>query len=59
MSISSVSPTIASSINPAAAAKPPATPVQQASNPPAPPAVKAASDSDGDNDGSGRVDVKA
>jgi hypothetical protein len=53
MNISSVSPSIAAQIAPATVNKSPASAVQQASKPVAPPAVKSAADRDGDQDGSG------
>jgi hypothetical protein len=60
MSISSVSPSVALPIVPASAGRAQASPVQQASTPVVPPAVKAGGDSDGDHDGSGgRINVKA
>ncbi len=61
MSVSSVSPSVASSVAPAAVnKKTPASPALQPNKPVAPPAVKSGADSDSDHDGSGgRVNVKA
>jgi len=60
MSISSISPSVASSVAPATVNKTPASPAQQAGKPVAPLLVKSAADSDGDHDGSGgRINVKA
>jgi hypothetical protein len=58
MTVSGVSPS-ALNLNPiATAAKAPVAPASQAAKPAAPPAMKQATDSDGDNDRSG-INVKA
>jgi hypothetical protein len=60
MSISAISPAVALSHASATANKTPVNPVQQASKPVVPPAVKSGADSDGDHDGSGGgINVKA
>jgi hypothetical protein len=61
MSISSISPEVATSVAVPVASKSQASPAQQAGKPVVPPAVSAAADSDGDHDGSSswRIDVRA